>query len=645
MATTRSSDVIRFGSFEVDVRSGELRKRGHKLKLPHQSFQILAMLLEQPGEVVIREEIQKRLWPSDTVVEFEHSINAAIRRLRSALGDSAEKPHFVETLAKRGYRFIGTLSQPTFDEPQGKAAEPKMLRQAERRKTGAPRRLADRFRPSVMAGLILVVVLAAAGTYWLARPEHRGDKAIHSLAILPFTNASGDPDAEYLSDGVTEHLINRLSRLKPLRLAARSVAFRYKGKQTTPQSAGSELEVEAVITGRILLSGQSMNIQVELVRVDDGSQLWGEQYQCELADLIQIQEDITGEIAKRLRLRLTGEEQRELTKRYTENSEAYQLYSKGAYFWNRRTEQDNQRAINYFRQAVEKDPNYARAYAMLSHCYVLPAVFEHENRKQMFSQARMAADKALRIDDTLAEAHAALAQIEFYDEWNWVGTEREIRRAIQLNPNYPTAHQRYSLYLMALGRTEESLAEINRALKLDPVSLSINSSLGWRLYCVRRYDEALEQYRATLEMDPNFAAAHYFIGRAYVKKGRYEDALAAFRKAHAVSTLNAMALEGHTLALSGQKDKALKILTKLKALSKVRYVSPYNLAIIHTGLGDKEESLALLQKACDDRVPQVVLLGMEPLFDSLRPDPRFQALLTQIGLPKPVLASAAVMSR
>jgi TolB-like protein/DNA-binding winged helix-turn-helix (wHTH) protein/Flp pilus assembly protein TadD len=645
MATTKSPDVIRFGSFEVDCRSGELFKRGHKLKLPHQSFQILAMLLERPGELVTREEIQKRLWPSDTVVEFEHSINAAIRRLRLALGDTAGKPHFVETLAKRGYRFIGIVSQPAVDASQEKTPEPDISMLTERRRAAKARRLADRLRPSVVAGAALVLTLAATGVYWLARSETRGDKPIRSLAILPFTNASSDPNAEYLSDGITEHLINRLSRLEQLRLAARSLAFRYKGKQISPQTAGRELEVEAVVTGRVLLSGQSINIQVELMQVDDGSQLWGEQFDRELSDLMQAQEDITGEIAKRLKLDLTPEEQKVVAKRYTQNSEAHQLYTKGAYFWNKRTEQAVQTAIAYFQQALEADPNYAQAYALLSDCYAILAAHEIEPAKQLFSQARMAADNALRIDDTLAEAHAALAQTKFFDEWDWEGTEQEMRRAIELNPNYPTAHQRYSLFLMAIGRNEESLAEINRALKLDPVSISINSSLGWRLYCVRRYDEALAQFRATLEMDPNFAGAHYSMGRAHVKKGQYQEALAAFRRAHAVSTLNSMAFEGHTLALSGQKEKALKILTKLKALSKVRYVSPYNLALIYAGLGDRDESLNLLQKAYDDRVPRVVYLGAEPLFDSLRPDPRFQALLTQIGLPKAVLGSVEGTSR
>lgn len=645
MATIKSSEAIRFGLFEVDCRSGELRKRGHKLKLPHQSFQILAMLLERPGEVVTREEIQKRLWPGDTVVEFEHSINAAIRRLRVALGDTADKPHFVETLAKRGYRFIGTLSQPNLGEPQEETAESAIFTRAERRQADAPRRLTDHFRPSFMAGLILVVVLAAAGTYWLARRENRGDQAIRSLAILPFTNASGDPDAEYLSDGITEHLINRLSRLEPLRLAARSMAFRYKGRQTSPQSAGRELKVEAVVTGRTLLRGQSINIQVELVRVDDGSQLWGEQYQCELPDLIRTQEGITGEVAKRLQLRLTAEEQKVLAKRYTENSEAYQPYAKGAFFWSKRTEQDIKKAISYFQEAVEKDPNYAQAYAMLADCYYLLAAFELESPRQLYSEARTAATNALRIDDTLPEAHAALAPIKFFEEWDWDGTERAIRRAIELNPNDPTAHQRYSFYLMALGRTQESLAEINLALKLDPVSLIINNALSWRLYSARRYDEALEQYQATLEMDPNFATAHYLVGRAYVKKGRYDEALAAFRKAQAVSVLHAMALEGHTLALSGQKEEALRMLSKFKKMAKTRYVSPYDLALIYAGLGDKDEAFTLLQEACDDRVPRVVLLGMERLFDSLRPDPRFQALITQIGLPKAVLASPEVTSR
>ena len=386
-----------------------------------------------------------------------------------------------------------------------------------------------------------------------------------------------------------------------------------------------------MVTGRVLQRGETLNVQAELMNVADGSQLWGDQYQREFTDLVEVQEQISREILEKLELRLTGEEQKELTKRYTQNTEAYQLYLKGLYFWNRRTEPALQKAIDYFEQAVEKDPNYALAYAMMADCYGMLGASENSPPSEMYLKAKAAATRALNIDDTLPEGHMRLAAARLHER-DWKGAERDYRRAIELNPDYPTVHQRYSLHLMAMGRTEESLAEIRRALALDPVSLSINTSLGWRLYFARRYDEAIDQYRTALEMDPNFAGAHLHLGRAYAKRGRYEEALAAFSQAHAYSRVAAMGGEGYVFAVSGQRDKATRILNELKDQARLRYVSPYDMALIYTGLGDKDQALTWLQKACDDRVFRVIFLGVEPLFDDLRSDPRFQALLDRIGL-------------
>jgi TolB-like protein/DNA-binding winged helix-turn-helix (wHTH) protein/Tfp pilus assembly protein PilF len=615
-----------FGPFQLNAEERLLVRNGEAVSLPPKTLDLLLVLVENHGHLLEKGELMKRLWP-DSFVE-EANLSHHVFTLRKALRDGENGATYIETLPRRGYRFIAPLGQPLHNPVKDKDTEPAISTQADRR-TAIIRKPGDRFRGWVGASLVLTIVIATLGLYWLGR-EQGMDKAIDSLAILPFTNASGDPNAEYLGDGITESLINRFSRLRQLRVVPRTTIFRYKGKETNVQDVGRQLNVDVVVTGRVLQRGETLNVQAELMHVGDGSQLWGDQYQRELTDLVEVQEQISREILEKLGLRLTGEERKELAKRYTQNTEAYQLYLKGLYFWNRRTEPALQKAIDYFQEAVEKDPNYAVAYAMLSDCYALLGDGEHSPPSEMYPKAKAAATRALNIDDTLAEGHMRLAYAEL-GEWNWRGAEREYQRAIELNPGLATAHQRYSLLLMAMGRTEESLAEIRRALELDPVSLTINASLGWRLYFARRYDEAIEQFGETLEMDPNFTGAIFHLGRVYVKKGRYKEALAAFSKADAFSKVAAMALEGYTLAVSGQRDKAQKILSELKQQSKISYVSPYNIAIIYTGLGEKDQALAWLQKACDERVFPVVFLGVEPLLDDLRSDPRFHALLDRTG--------------
>jgi len=623
--------LIHFGVFEVDLKAGELRKNGLKIKLQEQPFLILSLLLEQPGEVVTREELRQKLWSTDTFVDVDHRLNVAVKKLRNALGDSADNPRFVETLARRGYRFIAPVNQPLKDL-EDKVTELANLNDSGG--NGVAGGAGGRFRWLVVPSMVLAAVIGALGLYWLDGREDETLRPINSLAILPFTNATANPNAEYLSDGITESIINRLTRLRQLRVVPRASVFRYKGKELNVREVGRQLNVEAVVTGRVLQRGETLNVQVEVVNVADGSQLWGEQYQRELTDLVEVQEQISREISEKLGLRLTGAEQKELTKRYTENTEAYHHYLKGLYFWNRRTEPELQKGVEHFQRAVEKDPNYALAYAMLADCYGLLGTSENSPPSAMLLRARAAATRALEIDDTLPEGHLRLAGAEL-GEWNWRDAEQEYQRAIKLNPGFATAHQRYSLMLMAMGRTEESLAEIRRALELDPVSLTINTSLGWRLYFARRYDAAIEQFGETLEMDPNFASVHFHLGKAYVKKGHYSEALAAFKQGHAFSKVAAIAMEGYTLAVSGQRDKAQRILSELKQQSKLRYVSPYDIAIIHTGLDEKDQALAWLERACDERVFRVVLLGVEPLLDDLRSDLRFQALLKRIGLSEP----------
>jgi TolB-like protein/Tfp pilus assembly protein PilF len=490
-----------------------------------------------------------------------------------------------------------------------------------------------RKKVALMGGAVLATLLLVAG--WFAFFRGRGE-AIDSVAVLPFANASGDPSSEYLSDGISESIINSLSRLPNLRVMARSTVFHFKGKESDPQKVGHELGVRAVLAGRLLQRGDTLVVQTELVDVDKGSQLWGEQYNRKLADILTVQEDISQEISEKLRLRLTGEEKTRLTKRHIVNPEAYQLYLKGRYYWNKRTEEGLHNAIEHFNQAIEKDPNYALAHAGLADGYISLGHYSLLPSKEAFAKAREAAAKALELDDTLGEAHNALAEMKEDYDWDWPGAEREFRRAIELNPGYATAHQWYGGLLSELGRHEEALAEIKRAQQLDPLSLIINTDHGRVLLYAGQDDLGIEQLRKTLEMDPNFAPAHYHLGFAHLRKGAFADAIAEFQRATTLSpniTFYKAGL-GYAYARADKSAEARKLLSELEDLSRRRYVSWCDIAIIYAGLGEKDQAFTFLEKAYEQRDRGFVYMKVAPYLETLRSDPRFQDLLRRVGLPR-----------
>jgi serine/threonine-protein kinase len=480
------------------------------------------------------------------------------------------------------------------------------------------------------AALVALGLLGAVSWHFLSG---RG-QALDSIAVLPFANESGDQDAEYLSDGISESLINNLSQLPNLRVIARSSAFRYRGPAADPLAAGRELGVQAVLTGRVVQRGDRLLINVELVDVRHNRQLWGERYDRRLTDLLTVQDEISREITDKLRLRLNGEEKRRLARRSTDNPEAYQAYLVGRYHWGRRTEDGLKKAIDSFEQARARDPTYALAYAGLADCYALLGDYGYLAPKDAFPKARAAAERALELDDDLVEAHTSLAFVKVQYDWDWPGAEREYRRALGLNPNYATAHQWYSEYLSAMGRPEEALREIRLAQELDPLSLIIHAVVGRALYFARRYDDAIAQCRTTLEMDPNFAVPHLFLGRAYVQQGRYEEGLAEFQEYRRRSGGSAILAEiGHAQALAGRRDEARELLQELAQGPNPGYVPAGRIAYIPVGLGDKDGAFAWLEKAYDERSDTLVFLKVEPRYDSLRADPRFADLLRRVGLP------------
>lgn len=475
---------------------------------------------------------------------------------------------------------------------------------------------------------------ASAGTAARSRRQ-RSRKVISSLAVLPFVNASADPNAEYLSDGITESIINSLAQLPQLRVMARSTVFRYKGREVDPQEVGRDLNVRAVLAGRVLRLGDRLIIKTELVDTSDGAQIWGEQYNRSPSDILVVQEEIAREISEKLQVKLTAQEQKRLIKRHTENTEAYEAYLKGRYYLNKRTGEDFKKGIEYFQQAIEKDPRYALAYAGLADSYILLATYNILPPTEAIPKARMAAMKALEIDDKLAEAHISLATIEGEHEWNWSIAEKEFKQAIKINPNYAIAHQWYGEYLVVMGRFDEALAGIKRAHQLDPLSLVVNLALGDVFYYRRRYDEAIKQYGKTLEIDSNFAWAHSWLGSAYLQKALYAEAIAELEKALELSGREPLIVAwfGYAFALAGEKDKAGDMVEELKERSKREYISPYYLAILYAGLDEKNQAFEYLEKAYEERTSWLLRLKAEPKFDNLRSDQRFADLLRRVGLP------------
>ncbi len=625
--------VLRFGPFEANFATGELRKHGIRLKLQDQPFQVLKMLLARPGELVTREEIRQRLWPSGTFVDFDNGLNAAVNRLREALGDSAEHPKFIETLPRRGYRFIGALDGM---DPGRVPAVPSVSPFSGVEET------AERARPwwsgktALAACGVALAVLLALGT-WFSVFGVRG-QVIDSVAVLPFASNNLDPDMEYLCDGLTESLINNLSQLPNLRVMARSTAFRYKGKEVDPQKVGQDLHVRAVLSGRILRRGDTLIVQAELMDLAKSSQLWGGQYKRKDADAFALQEDLSKEISEELRLRLTPEEKQRLTKRYTENAQAYHLYLKGRFFWNKWTDDGVRKGMSYFQEAIKADPNYALAYAGLAESYVslgdlgigvLPP-------REANAAAESAALKAIALDDTGAEGHTALAMARFRCDGDLTSVEKEFKRAIELSPGNAAAHHWYSHYLLAMGRTQEALAEGERAYDLSPIDPEMGVHLQWLHYNLHDYDQVVVQGRKTLELDPSFAETHWFIGLADEQERMYEQAASELQTAvdlsgRRISTLSSL---GHFLAVSGDRRAALKILAELNALSKQRYVPSYEKALIYVGLGENSQALTELGEAYKEDSYWMFNLKYEPRIDPLRPDPRYAELLRRINLPQ-----------
>ncbi len=570
--------MVRFGLFVFDPHSGDLRKQGRKIRLEGQPVQILVKLLERPGELVTREELQQELWPADIYVNYDHGLNAAVKRLRRALNDSPARPVFIETLSRRGYRFIAPVTA-----------------------TGHP------------------------NSYTQLPPR------VTDLAVLPFEDLSGDPSVEYLGEGIAEAVIHALSQLPAVRVMARSAAFRFKGANLDPQAIGRKLNVRAILVGRVWLRGDSLTIGAELVDVRNGWQIWGGQYNRKLSQIQTVEEEMTRDMCDSLRLRLNGEEGGRVFRHFTENTEAYQEYLKGRFHWNRLSEASVRRSIECYQNAISQDPNYALAFAGLADSYALLGFFGVERPANLFPKAKQAALQALTLDERLPEAHCALAGILKIYEWDWQGAERAYEQALRLDPKNWQAHRGYAALLAARGRTNAAMREIQSAHELDPLSLSLSMEIAWNLYIARRYDDAIRQAARTLEMEPQFFPAQHALGLAYEETGRYEEARTALERAASGSgNPTATAALARVSALMGDMEAARRLLAELLALHHRSYVLPYLPALVYAGLAEYEEALTWLERACDDRDPYLVWIGMDPRLDRLRDHPRFRNLLERI---------------
>ncbi len=490
-------------------------------------------------------------------------------------------------------------------------------------------------RIKVIAAIGVAVMLLVAGFFgYRYLGSGANTKQIESIAVMPFVNESGNADVDYLSDGMTETLISSLSQLPKLSVKARSTVFFYKGKETSPKRIGEELGVQAVLFGRVVQRGDDLKLSLELVNTQTGNVLWSEQYNRKQTDLLTLQSDIAHDVSSKLKAKLSGADEAKVTKAYTANPEAYELYLKGRFHFYKGTDAEMKKAVDYYQQATEKDPNYALAYVGLADSYGLASAYVLPPA-QAYAKVREAVLKALQIDDGLGEAHATLGTYKLFYERDWQGAENEFTRAITLNPNSPTAAFWYGLYLEASGRFDQAIVQASRSRQLDPLSVLSNSGVQEAYYMSRQYDRAIEAGRKTLELDPENALSHVFLGQSYQQKSMFSEAISEYEKARQIdSSPWVLAPLGNGYAVAGRTADARKVLTELDAAAKQRYVSPYNYALVYTGLGDKDQAFAWLNKADQERNDYLIYLKVEPLFDSLRSDPRFADLLKRIGVPQ-----------
>lgn len=660
--TVEIQKVYRLAEFELDPNKRRLTGAdGKAVHLSHKPFQVLLYFIENRDRIVSRQELLDQFWEGRDV--YDITLTKCVGAIRKALGENTETPRFIETRWAEGYRYIGPLeeidarvsigtkeklvSESDLDDSRGDelltpteglAAPAKALEHsAAVLPDAAPGARRSSWRTYVRSAIVATLLIGGALlAYKLLRPAPPESLAtIRSLAVLPLKNVPDDSNYEYLSDGITEGLITTLSQIENLKVISHGSVSRFKRKDADPREVGRQLGVASILEGSVRRDGDRVRVSVRLVKTEDGSVLWaGETYERSINDLATLQDEITTQLATKLEAKLLGRAQA-ATPRHSRDPEAYQLYLKGRFFWNKRTQDGIEKSIEFFNQAIARDQKYAMAYSALAESYVLQSLWGSTSSRESNAKARDAAEKAMVLDVTLAEPHVALALIKEQYDWDWIGAEREFQQALKLNPNYATAHQWYGEFLVFMGRTEESIKALRRAKELDPLSPIINTQVGYPYYCARQYDAAIVEFKNALELEPNFAPALNYLARSYQAKGMDDEAMSTFHKAveHSGGSPVMKARLGWAYAKIGKAVEARRILSELEAESKTRYVAACLIASLHVALGDKEKAFAWLDKAFQERDVLLLTLNIESHLDPLRSDRRFQDLVRRVGLP------------
>ena len=654
MEQPQSAGMIRFSRFVLDRDSGELLKDGTRIKLQDQPFQILCILLEQPGRIVTRDELENRIWPADTFVEFDQGLYSAVRRLRDALCDSAEAPRYIETLPRRGYRFIAPVEtgKTSRDVP---SAPPEETSQA----PSVDTKIANSGSHPVVAGsvttgkrkllailVLLVCALAATLSYkriaplipgllhrTRATPNSQAPNDITSLAILPLENLSADPEQDYFAEGMTDELTTDLAQVSGLRVISRSSAMHYRHTQKTLPEIARELGVDAVVEGTWERVGDRVRIRAQLIRTADDRHLWAQAYDREYHDVLALQREAASDIARAINHKLDPSRPQHLSHAGLGNPEAYEAYLKGRYFWHRRSKETNAKSVAYFQRAVQLAPDSAMAYSGLADAYI-DSVYWGEAPSVAAALAKTAVKNALERDPDLAEARLARAELLEISEWNWAEADKEYRRALELNPNYALAHEQYAIFLAAMGRFDQATAHALTAEHLDPVSASVYAHGGVVSFFARQDHQAIEQYRKALEIDPNFALALRRLSEIYWHQRKYDESMNELEKADALSHRNPEIQKAIRQAYRrGGHEAVIRKELELDLKGRHPTLRDINRAGLYAGLGEKSQALTFLEKALQEHDPFLEFLSVDPAWDKLRSEPRFQSLARQVGLP------------
>ena len=646
--STHPQHLYEFGPYRLDTAEQLLLRDGEPVPLTPKSFETLLALVERSGHLVEKDELMKVVW-ADAFVE-ESNLTNNVYALRKLLGLGENGRSYIETVPKRGYRFTApvkklsaealvvekrTVTRVVTEEAVADSQGHSMIGTGEALAVAHdPPHAALRSKwPWLLSGLLAVALGIAGYNIYHSRTDPPPSQ-IQSIAVLPFKNESGNADVEYLSDGITESLINSLSQLSNLSVKARNTVFRYKDKTVDPQAVAAELAVQAIVTGRVVQRGDDLTLYLSLIDGRNGNQLWGQRYDRKLTDIVALQNEIGHDVSRKLRERLSIGDEQKLKKEYTSNAEAYQLYLRGRYHALKRTLPETQKAISYFQQAIAIDPAYALAYVGLADAY-FSSLAANRPSNEIFPPARAAAQKAIEIDDTLAVAHAQLGFITFWYDWEWGASENMLKRALELDPDSADAHLFYAHLLSNTGRHAQALAEAKRARELDPLNLRVNALEGQFLIHAGRTDEALMRLQDTLEMDSNYFLTHLYFSSAYIEKGMYLEAISEARRAKEISGGRSTYSEGflgYALAKAGKEAEARSLLDGLLKTWAEGNVSGYHIALIYKGLGQHDEALAWLERAYAQRSPAMVFLKVEPKWNDLRSDPHFKDLLRRVGL-------------